>query len=412
MAQGIVFGPAGARARLAALVIAGLVAAVVAQEPGDWARGAEVVTSAEGPVHLGTDNKTFTVKLPGAVPRLSVRKLPEADELGVIDGEFVAYGWGGRFLIAVTQASLTIWGTSPCKLVATLPEPNLDRFAWLRLSPDGRILATSHEATKEPTTKLWQVPTGILLGTVRGWHPWFSADGQYVLTDSVPTKTTDERVPNDQLVYTVRDQRLLLTLPGRARRDGMRVMSPDSTRLATGQPAVVNGNQLVRPAQTTVYRLPGGELQSTVLGLPLLFATDGKTLVTDAANLCLFDPDTGKLLRKLEAGPPAFITETGLLITSGHLNGQMILEGHDLPSGEVRGQYTGTRSSDSQFTASKWLLTNTLAQNSKLWVWNLETGKLCVEIPGIPQGLSLDGQYVVATPSMASQQHFILRPKR
>lgn len=236
----------------------------------------------------------------------------------------------GEVLWGVRRVDKSVPLSSPVGLMEHTFTPNCGRtprpdsaVSILAISPDGRLLASTGN---DDTIKLWHLPDGTLLDTLKGGPPRtnffslvFSPGGEFLVSGS-----------NDGKGYSIElwslpGGALLKTFTGHSSRAVSLAISPDGKALAAGTADYPDGKATIE-----LWSLPDGTLLKT-LNLHTTFvnslaiSSDGKLLVSGSFidMIELWSLPDGALLKTLK-GPPADIVrsvaispDSTLLVSAG-----------------------------------------------------------------------------------------------
>jgi WD40 repeat protein len=195
--------------------------------------------------------------------------------------------------------TIKLWSVADGKLLHTL-EGHSNYVSSVSFSPDGKTLASGGCDDKgesinciKSTIKLWSVPEGELLRTLKG-HSWsvssvsFSPDGKTLASGSL-----DKTIK----LWSVLDGKLLSTLEGHSDYVYSVSFSPDGKTLASG-----SWDKTIR-----LWSVPEGKLLHTLEGHSVgvdtvFFSPDGKTLASGSADntIKLWSVPEGRLLHTLK----------------------------------------------------------------------------------------------------------------
>jgi WD40 repeat protein len=213
------------------------------------------------------------------------------------------------------------WSLAKGTLIRSIKLP--ERGHTLRLSPDGKIMATCNRQD----VSLWDTTTGEQCGTltVEGMTPQyglaFSQDSRTLATDWYDRQTGEARF----CIWDVANRELLRRFPARA--PGFLFFSPDDRILASSDHGpclrlwdVTTG----RPLQQ--YPAHDGAIWA------IAFTPDGRVVLSGSndGTLRVWDAGTGKHVRELPGHPRGVTalaaTPDGLAVVSGGHGAELILQ--------------------------------------------------------------------------------------
>ena len=201
----------------------------------------------------------------------------------------------GRTMILAGGTTPRIWRLDPPKAPDALAGHTAEAWA-AAFSPDGKVLATGSDDTRErKTIRLWDTASGRLLD---GWKAHtatvsalaFSPDGRILASASLDSGKP--RNPN-VILWDAESHRRLANLKGHTDRVRSVVFSPDGRWLATA------GNDGVVRLWNVATRTPRAVLRGHTKSLiGLAFSPDGRWLATSSndATLRLWDVASGQSL--------------------------------------------------------------------------------------------------------------------
>ena len=203
----------------------------------------------------------------------------------------ISFSPDGR-LLASGGSIIEFWDISKGKPIKKTFNYYTCDIRAVSFSPDGKFLASG---SSDETIKLWEVPTGRLLKTLKGHEDGissvsFSPDGKYLASGSWD---------NTIKLWEVPTGRLLKTLKGHEDRVTSVSFSPDGKYLASG-----SWDNTIK-----LWEVPTGRLLKTIEGNEgerfecIAFGPKGRLLAGEGK---LWDVLTGRLVRTFEGGCSSF----------------------------------------------------------------------------------------------------------
>jgi WD40 repeat protein/serine/threonine protein kinase len=334
----------------------------------------------------------------------------------------------GQILAGIAKAQVKLWDANSGKEKVALQNPPGD-ITWLRLSPDGKTLAT---VTKGSRMQLWDVATGKETGSFQGqgaesWALAFSPDGKVVVTGTKEHRINRWDVVGKQelpalgadkheiwgLAFSPDGKTLVSTgwepsarlwdvetgkprgdLAGHERGVWPLQISPDAAVLATG-----SSDRTVRLWDMATAK-ERAVLRGSVSGIAsLAFSPDGRTLASGGDDGCvwLWDVATGKP-RPPSFAPPhpgnmEWVTETwdGSVLVQGTNDG--VLKIWDVPSGKETARFPDCRDTCwVGLSADGKALRSVNRGSGEAKIWDTGTGKERFGAQGVRiDALSPDG---------------------
>jgi WD40 repeat protein len=202
---------------------------------------------------------------------------------------------------------IQVWDLQTGKLLRSL-YGHQGRITALALSANGRILAS---ASLDATIRLWDVPTGTLLGTLnsgRMTHLVFSPDGRSLASSSQTIHWADQKTsPTGVLIWNVATQQLRHLIPSPS--VTAIAFSPNSQLLAVSHPTVEVWS--LQPEQMLYsLNLP----KTAALG----FTPDGQWLITGGDTLDTWNANTGQpIYTRLSPAAELALSPNGTLLATG-----------------------------------------------------------------------------------------------
>ena len=235
----------------------------------------------------------------------------------------------GQMFASASRDRIQIWNLQTGRPTQSLLG-HKDWISALAISPNGTTLAS---ASLDGTIKLWDLTTGILLGTLNSDRVStiaFSPDGTTLAAGSRMLRWTDGKVSREGIqLWDLASQRLRATIGSKA--VSAIGFSPDGKLLSGGstQTRIWDWS-----TQTLVKTLDSGDLTA------LRFTPDGQTLITGSSRTKLWEVSSGQLIQTLNSGTLALaLTPDGQLFATAS-GGSVYL--WRLPTRQVFGSLRGS----------------------------------------------------------------------
>jgi WD40 repeat protein len=230
---------------------------------------------------------------------------------------------GSRSLIVTGGTGPRIWRLDPADEPDAMAGHAAEAWAasW---SPDGRVLATGSDDTREPRTiRLWDPATGRLLPCLKGHTATvaslaFSPDGRLLASGSLDSGAPGH--PN-VILWDAAAHRRLASLVGHTDRVRSVAFSPDGRTLATASDDATA--RLWDVAGRTTRAVLAGHTKNLT---GLAFSPDGRTLATASndATVRLWDVGTARtraILRDMGDVNAVAFAPDGSMLASANLEG-------------------------------------------------------------------------------------------